>query len=91
MSDNKPVEAEEYIEDTPKPAAKAAEPEEVVQAVEVEEVVEPEAPRIQSIDDAKEVFFETVDKVRDKSADEIRESALKGINSLFDRFRKIVD
>jgi len=91
MSDNKPVEAEEYIEDTPKPAAKAAKPEEVVQAVEVEEVVEPEAPRIQSIDDAKEVFFETVDKVRDKSADEIRESALKGINSLFDRFRKIVD
>jgi hypothetical protein len=91
MSDNKPVEAEEYIEDTPKPAAKAVEPEEVVEAVEVEEVVEPEAPRIQSIDDAKEVFFETVDKVRDKSADEIRESALKGINSLFDRFRKIVD
>jgi hypothetical protein len=85
MSDKKPVEAEEYIEDTPKPAA------ETTEVVEAEEVVEPEPPRIQSIDDAKEAFFDGVDKIRDKSADEIRDGAIKVGNRIFDAFRKLVD
>ena len=70
---------------------------EVAEAVEADVELEDEdeaitdITQIESLDDAKDVFWNGVDKIRDSSADEVRQGAIKVGNRLYKAWRKLVD
>ena len=75
-----------------KPAPKVEEPTIDKKADEVE-VMEPEPQRrqIESLDDAKAEFWDTVERFKESSAEEVKDGILKLGNSLFRRVRRALD
>ena len=75
---------EDKTEDTP-----TVEPSPAPEPVEVE--VAKDITEIKSWDDAKEVVVDGFDKLRNSSADELKQGALRVGNRIFKAWRKLVD
>lgn len=65
--------------------------EDVELEVEVDEDAITDITQIESLDDAKEAFWDGVDKLRNSSADEVRGSAFKVMNRAYSAWRKLVN
>ena len=78
----------EIIEEPKKKVAPAAADQVATNEPEVD--AEPEQ-RIESLDDAKQMFSDGIDRLKESSADEIRDVIGKGVNKLFRKFERFVD